>query len=176
VQGFITLSTPFDVAGLQHHFRTRGMSEELLHGIFAPEPPTPGRQALYSYRLVSPFEICGCAAGEACPPMPLPSTLLLHGAKDATVPVSESIRMCEALRQRGVDAVCKVYPEGTHTSIFVEGPFAGGRDVVLEDVLQFVLSESGIPEDEAYPGSGRSWPLIPFPRLLRAVASAVCPF
>ena len=98
-------------------------------------------------------------------------TLLLHGSADQTVPVRESMRMTAALQQRKVPVECKVYPEETHTSLFIEGPMAGLRDIVVEDVLAFIAP--GQYNDAALD----LWPLIPlFPRTVCALAGVICPF
>jgi prenylcysteine alpha-carboxyl methylesterase len=180
VQGFISLSSPFQIAKLQEHFRTRGMSRELLHGIFAPvpEPHSNARSAVYSYHDTSPIDVLGSmsAAGDL-KHSALPPCLLLHGEKDATVPVEECLAMYKRLQTLDIPSKCKIYDHDTHTSLFVEGPMAGGRDQVLQDVIGFVQDGCNrIPENEASPASVYSWPLIPFPRVLKYLASAVCPF
>ena len=176
MQGFVGLSCPYDIKGIQAHFRKRGMNAGMLHGIFDPQllPQCESGSAEYTFADVSPYELCQSL--DATDAAKLPQTLLLHGSADKTVPASESIRMAHALVERGVRARCKVYEKATHTSIFVEGPFAGGVDVVLEDVLDFVLQDSSPQRLQSLEAFSESWAMIPFPRLLSALATFVCPF
>ena len=169
VQGFVGLSAPFDIAELQPHFRARGLSHEMLSGMFRPD--VDAEQGKSSYTRVSPYE--QAATGPAEVVSQFPRTLLLHGDADATVPVQESTRMHDALRGQGVHAHCTVYAGGTHTSVFVEGPFAGGEDKAMQDVLEFVL---GSKPGMARRPSLEPWPLVPFPRALCSLATFVCPF
>lgn len=167
MQGFVGLSAPFDIARLQPHFRARGLSQDMLSGMFRPD--TDGGEPAFAR--ISPYE-------QACTGAPevvghLPPTLLLHGDADATVPVQEASRMHDALQSKGVDVHCKVYAGETHTSVFVEGPFAGGEDKAMQDVLEFVVGDK--PGAERRP-SLEPWPLVPFPQALCALATYVCPF
>jgi acetyl esterase/lipase len=174
LQGLITLSSPFDIGRLQGHLRSRGMNDDLLRGIFSPQllPSLPPDHR-YSFYQVSPYERClSLQAGAA---RHMPRTMMLHGSADATVPTIESMNMCKALQKQGIDAECKVYPGATHTSPFLEGPLSGGRDAVLDDVVQFVVrNKSG---DTGFVRPASHWPLMPiFPKVFCSLASRVCPF
>jgi acetyl esterase/lipase len=169
MQACATLSTPFDVDHLQDHFYKRGMPAEMLKGIFCPEPVTGSSKS--SFMCTSPYEQVKASAHDLS--SYLPPMMLLHGDKDKTVPCSESTRMCEALRQRGVEATCKVYKDETHTSLFLEGPFAGQEDKAMHDILDLVL---GPKSASLRRPTIEPWPLMPFPKALSTLATFVCPF
>ena len=177
LQGFIALSTPFDIAGLQQHFQSRGLNRHLLHGIFDPYPvPSTSSSTEYCFEDVCPYTLCQQLAAQTDNKLPFPRTLLLHGSADRTVPSRESIQMSSRLGECGVHASCKVYPGGTHTSLLLEGPFAGGEDVVLEDVASFVLGGQGLDLSGERSRRQRMMPMIPFPKIVGTLASVICPF
>lgn len=176
IQGFVALSSPFDIVGLQSHFRSRGLGRRLLNGIFAspasPDscslPPLASAGPCISMSWSSPIERL-----KAAPPTvldTLPSTLLLHGTKDVTVPHTESIKLHDMLKHMGVSVQCKLYDGCTHTSPLIERPMAGGRDVLIEDVLMMV--KKGAVDGYA----SRPLPILPFPRILSFLAGLACPF
>jgi acetyl esterase/lipase len=169
VQALITLSTPFDIASLQTHFRERGMPKDMLNGIFCPET-TPGSETP-SFTRTSPYEQVKASSSDL--KSYLPPVLLLHGQKDKTVPYSEATQMCEALRSQGVEATCKLYKDETHTTPLLEGPFAGKQDFAMHDVLDLILGSKAASLRRP---SIEPWPLLPFPNIATCLATFVCPF
>jgi prenylcysteine alpha-carboxyl methylesterase len=65
----------------------------------------------------------------------------------------------------GVDARVKSYEGKTHTQPLIEDPMRGGRDVLMDDVLEMVTGEEQCHWQ---------FPMCPGP--LITLASAVCPF
>jgi prenylcysteine alpha-carboxyl methylesterase len=137
------------------------MSKGLLKAIFG-EGSTPNKPATFSE--YSPYHYFN----QKFPTRQLPRTLLLHGTNDATVPHSESESFMRVLQQHGVEAHCKLYQGGTHTSKLLEDPFRGGKDDIVADVLHFMAMDN--------PKAANFWPMLPFPRILAALAGIVCPF
>lgn len=65
---------------------------------------------------------------------------------------------------------CKLYPGLTHTGPLIEGPMAGGKDDIVEDILSLALRE------ERSSQALLTWPMMPYPQLTTWLAGAVCPF
>jgi acetyl esterase/lipase len=76
-----------------------------------------------------------------------PPALLLHGAKDRTVYPRNSERLGERLREAGVEARVKLYPEIGHVGIVtaLARPFRG-KAPVLEDVAAFAGEVTARPD------------------------------
>jgi acetyl esterase/lipase len=68
-----------------------------------------------------------------------PPLLLLHGSKDRTVSVENSVRLAARLRERGACARLRVYPGVSHIGIIVALAIPRlGIAPVLDDVMAFV--------------------------------------
>lgn len=93
MQAFVALSSPFDTAGLQPHFARRGLAKRLYCAIMSDA----GEAGLHAY---SPLSAIQSARHEDLAAWPL--VLLLHGTLDATVPCSESLKLCDALKAKAV--------------------------------------------------------------------------
>lgn len=85
---------------------------------------------------------------------------LLHGVEDAVVPVQQSIRMIEALRQRGNTVDTKFYEGVGHNFVLRRGP-AEVRDDSVRRAIAFLLqhlpaaqAQGGAAPASSLPGSG----------------------
>ncbi|KAH9829377.1 uncharacterized protein C8Q71DRAFT_718386, partial [Rhodofomes roseus] len=69
-----------------------------------------------------------------------PPTFLTHGDKDATVPLSESQKTYDRLRELGVKAELEIVPGGKHALMAKTWPleFCAGADEAHERGLQFL--------------------------------------
>ena len=68
-----------------------------------------------------------------------PSIHLFHGMADASVPVSMSRELADALRGLGLTQVHEAYYENkSHTDPILEDPISG-RDILMQDLLCLVL-------------------------------------
>jgi prenylcysteine alpha-carboxyl methylesterase len=161
VQGFLALSSLFNMSTMQAHFERRGMSKGMVQGIFGEDAQNCKPVAFTQY---SPYHYFN----EELPKKRLPKTLLMHGTADDTVPSSESEGFKQALLKHGVDVQLKLYEGATHTSKLLEDPMRGGKDDVVADVLEFMKLD-GTEEAEF-------WPMLPFPRITSALAGLACPF
>lgn len=161
MQGFLALSSLFNMSTMQAQFERRGMNKGMVLAIFGQSSQQPKP---VSFSQFSPYQ----HFSEEIPRKKMPRTLLMHGTADATVPCSESEHFKQALMKHGIDVQLKLYEGATHTSKLLEDPMRGGKDDVVADVLEFMKLDTT--------EHTRFWPMLPFPRLTSAVASFVCPF
>lgn len=161
MQGFLALSSLFNMSTMQARFERRGLNKDMVHAIFGQNGPTSKPVSFARY---SPYQ----CFSEELPRKRLPRTLLMHGTADDTVPCSESEGFKQALMKHGIDVQLKLYEGATHTSKLLEDPMRGGKDDVVADVLKFMKLD-GTADIEF-------WPMLPFPRLTSAIARFVCPF
>jgi acetyl esterase/lipase len=76
-----------------------------------------------------------------------PPILLLHGERDARVPVYSSTRMYEAARAAGQDAEIKIYPRVDHPGIMQAVSMARREEApVLADTVAFARRVTGVHE------------------------------
>ncbi|KAL6783870.1 hypothetical protein ACKKBG_A03820 [Auxenochlorella protothecoides x Auxenochlorella symbiontica] len=156
VKGFVGVSGAYDLEALAAHLDGRGLNRDMFGSIMSLHG-TPALRAL------SPTHVAaGLAPGVACH---LPPVLLLHGTADRSVPVDNALGYAAALESAGARVRLKLYRGKTHTQPIVEDPMRGGRDELMDDVLELVAGKAQ---------TSRQFPMLP--SFLIDLATAVCPF
>ncbi|KFM26735.1 hypothetical protein F751_2712 [Auxenochlorella protothecoides] len=156
VKGFVGVSGAYDLEALAAHLDGRGLNRDMFGSIMSLHG-TPALRAL------SPTHVAaGLAPGVACH---LPPVLLLHGTADRSVPVDNALGYAAALESAGARVRLKLYRGKTHTQPIVEDPMRGGRDELMDDVLELVTGKAQ---------TSRQFPMLP--SFLIDLATAVCPF
>jgi prenylcysteine alpha-carboxyl methylesterase len=75
----------------------------------------------------------------------LPPITLFHGTADFSIPYEASVTFGEALQLVGAKVSTILYPDKTHTDLFLQDPMRGGKDKLLGDILSIVFAA----DDEA---------------------------
>ena len=156
VRGFVGVSGAYDLVTLADHLDARGLNREMFGAIMSLD----GRPALAR---LSPARVVRALAPGATARMP--PVLLLHGTADKSVPVQNALDYALALEAAGVPVRLKLYKGKTHTQPIVEDPMRGGRDELMDDVLELVTGK---------PQSHFQFPMLP--SFLIDWATYVCPF
>ncbi|GMH34097.1 hypothetical protein BSKO_01931 [Bryopsis sp. KO-2023] len=156
LQSFIGVSGAYCLESLSEHLHSRGLYKSLFEQIMMIDGEV-------SLQTLSPLNIAqklrGFLRGQ------LPEILLLHGKADRTVPCNSSMEFAQILQESSVQCSCKIYIGKSHTEPLVEDPMRGGRDHLMEDVLEKVLRHTVSMEVK---------PLVP--GFLVDAASKICPF
>jgi acetyl esterase/lipase len=127
VAGVISLYGPSDLAAAWEHpgnprvFDLHGRMSQYVGATPATEPDR--------YRLLSPIERVTSAA---------PPTLLIHGGRDAFVPVDQATRLARKLAELGVPHDLLVIPYAQHAFDFVSGGL--GQQLAEQATLHFLAS------------------------------------
>lgn len=156
VRGFVGVSGAYDLVTLADHLDARGLNREMFGAIMSLD----GRPALAR---LSPARVVRALAPGAAARMP--PVLLLHGTADKSVPVQNALDYALALEAARVPVRLKLYKGKTHTQPIVEDPMRGGRDELMDDVLELVTGK---------PQSHFQFPMLP--SFLIDWATYVCPF
>lgn len=134
VRGFVGVSGAYNLVTLADHLDARGLNRRMFGAIMAVAG-TPALAALsptvFAQRLTP-------AAAAAAPPV-----LLLHGTADASVPVDNALDFARVLDAAGAGVKLRLYRDKTHTQPIVEDPMRGGRDELMDDVLELVRAPWG---------------------------------
>jgi prenylcysteine alpha-carboxyl methylesterase len=115
IQGYIALSAPFCLQGMQDSFTKHGLDDHLIDRIFGGE-----RDSYSPKRLVEHCREQGQSLAGMLPPI-----RIYHGTRDKTVPHNDSQVFTRLLAQQHVHADAAVFTsyEGwSHTDAILEGP------------------------------------------------------
>ncbi|CAD7705335.1 unnamed protein product [Ostreobium quekettii] len=155
-KGFIGVSGAYSLDGLREHLHRRGLCKSLFESIMSLD----GKPALVELSPTYFARKLGLRLrGE------LPEVLLLHGKADKSVPCMSSSTFCEALNSGGVKCECRLYEGKSHTDPLVDDALRGGRDALMEDIVEMVLKRKI-----------QKWQAPLLPGFLVTAASFVCPF
>lgn len=166
LRGYVGVSGPYCMPALAKRLEERWLGSWLLWRVCAGDLDAWSPAALLQSE---PWRAAGPGAAAAR----LPRMKLFHGAKDKTVPASNSVDFAAALLQEGAQAEADVRPELYHADVIIEGPMRG-EDHQIQLLLPFLRPPGGVDCDD--------WlrtlpPLRPmFPRPVIALASKVMPF
>eukprot|EP00879_Flechtneria_rotunda_P030524 GHRR01033164.1.p1 GENE.GHRR01033164.1~~GHRR01033164.1.p1 ORF type:complete len:284 (+),score=90.91 GHRR01033164.1:367-1218(+) len=154
--GFVGVSGAYDLEGLAEHLHRRGMYKDLLDTIVTINGKV-------SYQLLSPLHAARNPPDNLA--QFLPSTLLMHGTADKTVPVASSLLMNDAMNALGAESDVQLLPGKTHTDLLLEDALAGGEDVLTDSILSCIF---GPQQPSNYTSM--------CPKFLVRLAGIVCPF
>ncbi|KAL2629958.1 hypothetical protein R1flu_014644 [Riccia fluitans] len=163
IKGFLGISGGYNLQSLVDHFHNRGLYRSIFLSVMEGEESLP----LYSPELV----VLSDSFAEAIPL--LPPIYLFHGTGDYSIPYEASVTFSDALRSKGATVKNWLYPDKTHTDVFLQDPMRGGHDVLFEDVLGIVHAD-----DEEAKAKDSQAPLRPrlVPEFLLQLARRVSPF
>ncbi|CAD7696485.1 unnamed protein product [Ostreobium quekettii] len=155
-RGFIGVSGAYSLDVLKEHLHRRGLYRSLFESIMSLDgkPALVELSPTYCARKLG-LKMCGM----------LPEILLLHGKNDKSVPYFSSCSFSEALNSGGVKCECRLYEGKSHTDPLVDDPLKGGRDSLMEAIVEMVLKRKV-----------RKWQTPMIPGCLASAAAAVCPF
>jgi prenylcysteine alpha-carboxyl methylesterase len=112
IKGYISLSAPFCLQGMQESFTRHGLDDHLVDRIFGGE--------VYAYspqRLVEHSREEGHYLSDLLPPI-----RIYHGTLDKTVPHDDSKEFTRQLQNVNADAIFTSYKGWSHTDAILEGP------------------------------------------------------
>ncbi|KAL3687781.1 hypothetical protein R1sor_014090 [Riccia sorocarpa] len=163
IKGFLGISGGYNLHSLVDHFHNRGLYRSIFLSVMEGEVSLP----LYSPELI----VLSDSFMEGIPL--LPPMYLFHGTGDYSIPSGASVTFADALRSKGATVKLKLYPDKTHTDVFLQDPMRGGHDVLFEDVLAVVHAD-----DEEAKAKDAQAPLRPrlVPEFLLQLARRISPF
>ncbi|CAI5500111.1 unnamed protein product [Closterium sp. Naga37s-1] len=128
INSFIGVSGCYNLINLAPQFESRGMNPYLFLSIFEGEEALP----LFSPELLVSRPTFKAAASL------LPPVHLYHGVDDISVPFTASEDFGAALQTSGVETRVKLYSGKGHIDLTLQDLFRGGRDELVEDILDIV--------------------------------------
>ncbi|CAI5533107.1 unnamed protein product, partial [Closterium sp. Naga37s-1] len=128
IKSFIGVSGCYNLINLEPQFESRGMNPYLFLSIFEGEESLP---------LFSPELLVSRPTFKAAAPL-LPPVHLYHGVDDISVPFTASEDFGSALQTAGVETRVKLYSGKGHIDLTLQDLFRGGRDELVEDILEIV--------------------------------------
>ncbi|CAI7788066.1 unnamed protein product [Closterium sp. NIES-54] len=128
IKSFIGVSGCYNLINLEPQFESRGMNPYLFLSIFEGEESLP---------LFSPELLVSRPTFKAAAPL-LPPVHLYHGVDDISVPFTASEDFGAALQTSGVETRVKLYSGKGHIDLTLQDLFRGGRDELVEDILDIV--------------------------------------
>ncbi|KAJ7549469.1 hypothetical protein O6H91_07G054400 [Diphasiastrum complanatum] len=153
----------YNLPALSHHFHTRGFYRSFFLRVME------GEESLQKY---SPELGVRSPDFQNAAHM-LPATILFHGRADYSIPFLASVDFADALRFVHVQVTTKLYPEKTHTDLFLQDPMRGGQNQLVADILAVVHANDreAQEKDAAAPPRRRM-----VPECLLQLARKVSPF
>eukprot|EP00249_Psilotum_nudum_P018916 c27019_g1_i1 orf=460-1956(+) len=137
LKGFFGISGGYNLLKLVDHFHKRGLYRSIFLSIMEGEDSLPWFSPELEVQRPN-FD----GAGSLLPPM-----YLFHGTADYSIPCDASTSFAESLLSAGIEAKTRLYPDKTHTDLFLQDPMRGGYDCLLSDILTVV--HAGDAESEA---------------------------
>eukprot|EP00249_Psilotum_nudum_P016615 c25907_g1_i1 orf=727-1620(+) len=163
IKAFFGISGGYNLCKLVDHFHARGLYRSIFLSIMEGEDSLPH----YSPEVVvqSPS-----FHGAACF---LPPIHLFHGTADCSIPYKESTDFAESLLSIGAVVTSKLFPDKTHTDLFLQDPFRGGYDFLTACILKVVHEDDAEAQanDADAPPRRRM-----VPEILLQLAHKVSPF
>ncbi|KAK4777906.1 hypothetical protein SAY87_018093 [Trapa incisa] len=130
IKAYFGLSGGYNLLNLVGHFHNRGLYRSIFLGIME------GEQSL---RRFSP-ELMAQDPNVRTSVSRLPPFVLFHGTADYSIPSDASKTFAETLQRLGVNAESILYEGKTHTDLFLQDPMRGGKDEMLEDLVNYIYA------------------------------------
>jgi prenylcysteine alpha-carboxyl methylesterase len=156
IKGYVGVSGAYDLVTLADHLHRRGLYKRLFEGIMSVD-------GVPSLAELSPTHAAARLCADAV--KALPPIVLMHGSADNSVPFTNAQRYASALARAGAKVGLRAFPGKTHTQPIIEDPMRGGRDELMDAVLELATGGAGV---------NHQFPMCP--AVLLNLASAVCPF
>ncbi|KAH9558467.1 hypothetical protein CY35_06G010600 [Sphagnum magellanicum] len=131
LRAYLALSGGFNLLKLVEHFHQRGLYRSLFLSVMEGEASLP---------LFSPEIMVMNPSFRPAVPL-LPPITLFHGMADFSIPYEASVTFGEALQLVGAKVSTILYPDKTHTDLFLQDPMRGGKDKLLGDILSIVFAD-----------------------------------
>ncbi|KAF7811230.1 isoprenylcysteine alpha-carbonyl methylesterase ICME [Senna tora] len=163
IKAYFGLSGGYNLLDLVDHFHGRGLYRSIFLSIMEGEK---------SLRKFSPaVKVLDPSIKDAIPL--LPPIILFHGTNDYSIPSDSSKRFADALKKEGAKSELILYEGKTHTDLFLQDPFRGGKDDLFEHVVSIIHSgdDEALAKDATAPPRKRL-----VPELLLKLASRISPF
>ncbi|XP_073103631.1 probable isoprenylcysteine alpha-carbonyl methylesterase ICMEL1 isoform X3 [Elaeis guineensis] len=163
IKAYFGISGGYNMLNLVDHFHRRGLYRSIFLSImegeqslqrFSPEAMVQGSRVRHAVSL-------------------LPRVILFHGTSDYSIPSDASKTFADALQNAGAQAELVLYEGKTHTDLFLQDPFRGGKDELLEDIIAVVHADdaAALANDGAAPAARRL-----VPECMLQLASKISPF
>jgi prenylcysteine alpha-carboxyl methylesterase len=121
----------YNLVKLGEYFHQRGLSRSFFLSVMEGEESLP---------LFSPEMMVMDPSFRQAVPL-LPPITLFHGTADYSIPYEASVTFGEALQSVGAKVTTVLYPDKTHTDLFLQDPMRGGEDKLLADILSIVHAD-----------------------------------
>lgn len=144
-QGFVGVSGVYDLPLVSRRLEDRWVGSGLLRCMCPGGDLERYSPTLVLRRLLSRNEQIARRVAEKMPP-----SLLFHGARDKTVPISSSTSFAEVLRESGAEAVAEVSPNLAHAEVIIEGPMRG-EDHQIQLLMRYLFPEDASEHMTALP-------------------------
>ncbi|KAH8956523.1 hypothetical protein BDL97_07G043100 [Sphagnum fallax] len=131
LRGYLAISGGYNLVKLGEYFHQRGLSRSFFLSVMEGEESLP---------LFSPEMMVMDPSFRQAVPL-LPPITLFHGTADYSIPYEASVTFGEALRSVGAKVTTVLYPDKTHTDLFLQDPMRGGEDKLLADILSIVHAD-----------------------------------
>ncbi|XP_054797898.1 isoprenylcysteine alpha-carbonyl methylesterase ICME-like isoform X2 [Prosopis cineraria] len=163
IKAYFGLSGGYNLLDLVDHFHQRGLYRSIFLSIME------GEQSLKKF---SPeVKVLDLSFKDAIPL--LPPIILFHGSDDCSIPSDSSKRFADALKKVGARTEMVLYNGKTHTDLFLQDPFRGGKDDLFEHVVSVIHAgdDEALAKDATAPPRRRL-----VPEFLLKLASKISPF
>ncbi|KAJ6792736.1 putative isoprenylcysteine alpha-carbonyl methylesterase ICMEL1 [Iris pallida] len=150
LKAYFGLSGGYNMVNLVDHFHGRGLYRSIFLSIME------GEQSLKRF---SPEVVVRNLKFRHAVSL-LPRIILFHGTGDYSIPSDASKSFADALRSAGVQVELILYKGKTHTDLFIQDPLRGGRDELLENIIQVIHAgdEVALAKDAVAPPARRLVP------------------
>ncbi|KAG0583219.1 hypothetical protein M758_3G120400 [Ceratodon purpureus] len=164
INACMAISGGYNLAKLVDHFHKRGLYKSIFLSMMEGEHSLP----VYSpqYMVMTP------GFRKAVPL--LPPINLYHGTADYSIPHEASEKFADALQLVGAHVKTTLYPNKTHTDLFLQDPMRGGTDELLTDILAIVHANDEEARAEDIKKANTRRRLVP--EFLLQLARTVSPF
>ncbi|KAI4352278.1 hypothetical protein L6164_006547 [Bauhinia variegata] len=163
IKAYFGLSGGYNLLDLVDHFHNRGLYRSIFLSIME------GEQSLHKFSPeVKILEPSLKDSSHLLPPI-----ILFHGTADYSIPADSSKRFADALKRMGLRTELILYDGKTHTDLFLQDPFRGGKDDLFDHILAMVHSDDNeaLAKDAAAPPRRRL-----VPEFLLKLAGMISPF
>ncbi|KAG0598468.1 hypothetical protein M758_12G076400 [Ceratodon purpureus] len=128
LKSYMAISGGYNLVKLVEYFHTRGLDKSIMLRVMEGEKSLP---------IYSPEYMVQIPTFKKAVPL-LPPITLFHGTGDYSIPHEASEAFADALRSVGAQVNTVLYPDKTHTDLFLQDPMRGGKDELLADILAVV--------------------------------------
>ncbi|KAK4284282.1 hypothetical protein QN277_001137 [Acacia crassicarpa] len=163
IKAYFGLSGGYNLLDLVCHFDQRGLYRSIFLSIME------GEESLEKF---SPEVKANDPRNQDAIPL-LPPIILFHGTGDYSIPYDASKKFADSLKNVGARAELILYEGKTHTDLFLQDPFRGGKDDLFDHVVSIIHSgdEEALAQDAVAPPRRRLCP-----EFLLKLATKISPF